>query len=173
MTTAGSGCIPTDVKVLGISVEGLMKTFGLTLEKSVHLREEKGLEIDKNDLLLDPSRMLPPPRISGRLRAVQLEPDRLVQLFGPPDSLGPRDLLRWSDHPAPNYMYYHGATVRLGRLTMTPTDLLIVDADPSNPFEFSLVHYHDAAGGGVPPDHPGGWPGGDDAGLLSDPSPYR
>ncbi len=61
---------PTDVKVLGISVEGLMKTFGMTLEKSLHLKEERGLSIDKNDLLLDPAKMLPPPRISGRLRAV-------------------------------------------------------------------------------------------------------
>ena len=133
---------PTDVKVLGISVEGLMKAFGMTLEKSLHLKEERGLSVDKNDLLLDPAKMLPPPKISGRLRAVTLEPDRLVQEFGEPDSLAPMPYFG-SDHPARNYMHYEGGTMRFGRLTMTPADLLLVDSDPSNPFEFSLAHYHE------------------------------
>jgi hypothetical protein len=133
---------PTDVKVLGLSVEGLMKTFGMTLEKSLHLKEDRGLEIDKNDLLLDPAKMLPPPRIQGRLRAVELEPDRLVQDFGEPDSLA-RLTYFGGDRPAPNYMHYQGGTMRFGRLTMTPLDLLLVDADPSDPFEFSLAHYHE------------------------------
>jgi len=133
---------PTDVKVLGLSVEGLMKTFGVTLEKSLHLKEERGLSIDKNDLLLDPAKMLPPPRISGRLRAVTLEPDRLVQDFGEPDSLGPSKYFG-GDHPASNYMHYQGGTMRFGRLTMTPLDLLLIDSDPSDLFEFSLAHYHE------------------------------
>ena len=105
-------------------------------------QEERGLSIDKNDLLLDPAKMLPPPKISGRLRAVTLEPDRLVQEFGEPDSLAPMPYFG-SDHPARNYMHYEGGTMRFGRLTMTPADLLLVDSDPSNPFEFSLAHYHE------------------------------
>jgi hypothetical protein len=132
---------PTDVKVLGLSVEGLMKTFGVTLEKSLHLKEDRGLSIDKNDLLLDPAKMLPPPRISGRLRAIELEPDRLVQHFGGPDSLAPLSYFG-GDHPASNYMHYHGGTMQFGRLTMTPLDLLLIDSDPSDLFEFSLTHYH-------------------------------
>lgn len=133
---------PTDVKVLGLSVEGLMKTFGVTLEKSLHLKEDRGLAIDKNDLLLDPAKMLPPPRISGRLRAIELEPDRLVQDFGEPDSLAPHAYFG-AEHPASNYMHYQGGTMRFGRLTMTPLDLLLIDSDPSDFFEFSLARYHE------------------------------
>jgi hypothetical protein len=40
-------------------------------------------------------------------------------------------------------MYYRGGVLRFGRLTMTDADLLIVDADPSNPFDFFLDHYND------------------------------
>jgi hypothetical protein len=133
---------PTDVKVLGLSMDGLMRRFGVTLEKTLHVRQDKGLEIDKNDLLLDPSAIVPPPRIAGRLTAVRLEPDRLIQLFGKPDSLAPREYFG-GKAPTPHYMYYHGATLRFGRLTMRPTDMLIVDMDPSDPFDFSLERYHE------------------------------
>jgi hypothetical protein len=40
-------------------------------------------------------------------------------------------------------MYFHGGTLRFGKLTMSDTDLEIVDADPSNPFDYSLDRYQD------------------------------
>ena len=42
-----------------------------------------------------------------------------------------------------NYIYWRGAKLRFGKLTMTDTDLELVDADPSDPFDFSVDHWND------------------------------
>jgi hypothetical protein len=36
-------------------------------------------------------------------------------------------------------MFYRGRVLRFGKLTMEDADLQIVDADPDDPFEFSLA----------------------------------
>jgi hypothetical protein len=40
-------------------------------------------------------------------------------------------------------MYYRGGTLRFGKLTMADTDLLLVDADQKDPFDFSPERYND------------------------------
>ena len=40
-------------------------------------------------------------------------------------------------------MAYRGGVLKFGRLTMTDTDMRLVDADPSDPFDFSPDHYKD------------------------------
>ena len=37
-------------------------------------------------------------------------------------------------------MFYRGRVLRFGKLTMEDADLQIVDADPDDPFDFSLAH---------------------------------
>src|SRR6185503_20211329 len=73
---------PTSVKVLGIGVKGLMKTFGIELENLVKVQRGRGVEIEDNDFILAPSGLLPPPRIAGRLTAARLLPDAIAQTFG-------------------------------------------------------------------------------------------
>jgi hypothetical protein len=41
-----------------------------------------------------------------------------------------------------NYMYYRGGVLRFGKLTMHDTDLLIMDAEPEDPFDFFLDQYN-------------------------------
>ena len=131
---------PTSVKVLGIGVKGLMKTFGIELEGLVKVQQGRGVEIEDNDFILAPSGLLPPPRIAGRLTAVRLQPDAIVQTFGGSAREGHREKLHPSDTSARNYMFYRGRVLRFGKLTMEDADLQIVDADPSDPFDFSLAH---------------------------------
>jgi hypothetical protein len=40
-------------------------------------------------------------------------------------------------------MYYRGGTLRFGKLTMADTDLMLVDDDPHDPFDFSPARYND------------------------------
>jgi hypothetical protein len=40
-----------------------------------------------------------------------------------------------------NYIYFRGGTLRFGRLTMTDTDLQLVDGDSSDPFDFFPERY--------------------------------
>jgi hypothetical protein len=131
---------PTSVKVLGIGVKGLMKTFGLELENLVKVQQGRGVEIEDNDFILAPSGLLPPPRIQGRLIAVRLLPDAVGQTFGGSTRDGHRERIRPSDPSARNYMFFHGRVLRFGKLIMDDADLQIVDADPTDPFDFSLAN---------------------------------
>jgi len=42
-----------------------------------------------------------------------------------------------------NYMAYRGAQLTFGKLTMKDTDMILIDMDPKDPFDFYLDHYKD------------------------------
>lgn len=129
---------PTSIKTLGIPAGGLFSLFGVELEKLVHVRGDRGVRVDGNDVVLDAARLLPPPRIEGRLQAVRVEPGRIVQQFGPG-----RDAPLRPPVPNTNYMYYRGGVLRFGRLTMTDADLELIDRHPQDPFDFFQDRYND------------------------------
>ena len=134
---------PTSVKVAGIGVKGLMRTFGIELEGLVKVRQGRGVEIADNDFLLAPAGLLPPPRIEGRVIAVRIDGESIEQTFGGSTRPGRSRDLHPSDPSAPNYMYYRGKVLRFGKLTMMDADLQIVDADPDDPFDFDLAHLNE------------------------------
>jgi len=117
------------IQSIGIKMGGLMHTLGIETEDIANFKKARGIEVDGNDMILDPSRLLPPPKSSGRVTFVSLEPDGMVMRFGdgkPPD---PREV-------GAHHIFYRGGTIRLGRMTMTNADLQIFDADPSDAFDF-------------------------------------
>jgi len=133
---------PTSVKVLGISVKGLMRRFGVELENLVKVQKGRGVEIADDDFLLAPAGLLPPPRIEGRVVSVSLQPNEVRQVFGSAGKKTHRPL-HPSDPKAANYMFYRGSILRFGKLTMADADLQIVDADPGDAFDFSLAHLNE------------------------------
>ncbi len=141
LTSAGELRLhPTSIKAVGIGVGGLMKFFGLNLEKLVKLRDARGVRIDKNDFYLDPAALLPPPLVRGRVNAVQLTDSAIALTFHPSDSTRVKEL-PVPDPKLTNYMYYRGNVLRFGKLTMHDTDLLIADAEPKDQFDFFLDRY--------------------------------
>lgn len=40
-------------------------------------------------------------------------------------------------------MYFRGGTLRFGKLTMADADLLLIDANPKGPFDFSPQRYNE------------------------------
>jgi hypothetical protein len=145
---------PATIKAIGLPVGGLMKLFGLALDKLVHVAPGRGVRIEKNDLLLSPSGLLPPPRIRARVAAVTVRDSEIVQVLHREEG-EPRPAIH-PPEPAGNYMYYCGGTLRFGKLTMNGTDLEIRDADPDDPFDFFLDRYNDQLVAGYSrntPDH--------------------
>jgi hypothetical protein len=128
---------PTQMRAAHLPVKGLMKLFGLDMAKMINTRNTKGFTVDDNDVILDPTLMLPPPKMRGRITAIRVEGDEIVQTFGKEKP----GLPAASRHS--NYIFYHGGVVRFGRLTMTDTDMRLIDADPSDPFDFFPDHYKD------------------------------
>jgi hypothetical protein len=129
------------IKALHLPVKGLMDLFGLKIADLIKTEKVRGVAVDKDDIILDPAQVLPPPHIEGRLTAIRLVGNSIVQSFG---TSAPRERL----FNGPNYMAYSGNRLRFGKLTMDPTDLIMIDMDPKDPFDFYLDHYVEQLGAG-------------------------
>ncbi len=145
---------PISIKAAGIKVGGLMKFFGLHLNKLVNTSKARGARIDGDDFLLSPSELLPPPTVQGQLGSVQVDSE-IVQIFRPPEGRAAKPLAL-PDPKAKNYMFFRGGTLRFGKLTMADADLMILDADTRDRFDFFLDHYNEQLVAGYSrntPDH--------------------
>ena len=123
------------IKALHLPVKGLMDLLGIDLANLIKTGKVRGIEVQKDDLVLDPGKILPPPHVEGRVTAVQVRAGQIVQTFG--------DVTKATDWrlSAANYMAYRGNQLRFGKLTMSDTDLVLIDMNPNDPFDFYLDHY--------------------------------
>jgi hypothetical protein len=125
------------VKAAHVPVKGLLDLVGLDLAKLISTKGIPGVSIDKNDLILNPQEILPPPHIHGAVTDVQLQGDEIVQVFGTSQGTS------FAARQPGNYMAYRDSDLRFGKLTMNHSDLILVDMDPQDPFDFYLDHYKD------------------------------
>ena len=125
------------IKALHLPVKGLMDLFGLDVADLIKNGKVRGVQTEKDDLILDPGEILPPPRISGKITDIHLDGNKIVQIFGDPKKYP------WVRVAAQNYMSYRGNRLQFGKLLMTDTDMVLIDPDPSDPFDFYLDHYKD------------------------------
>lgn len=130
----------TSIKAVGVPVKGLLDLVGVDVADLMKAPAGSGFRADGDDLLIDTTAMLPPPRTEGRLERVAIVGQRLtMHLAGaatPPAR--PRTL------PLPkarNYIYFFGGSIRFGKLTMSDADMQLIDADPRDPFDFYPARY--------------------------------
>lgn len=125
---------PEKVKAAGIPSTKLLGLLGLELDDIIKSRPDRGVVLRDNDMILTPSKMLPPPETDGRLTKVFVRGNRLVQQFGRGAASMPRS-------PRSNYIWFRGGTIRFGKLTMTDADLQLIDMHPADPFDFYSAKY--------------------------------
>jgi hypothetical protein len=126
------------VRGFGVPVNPLMKLLGLEMDDLLKVQPGHGVTVDNNDLILDPQHLVPPPMIRGKVTSVRVVDGAIVQTFGSGERqrLSPPAVSR-------NYIYWRGGKLQFGKLTMTDTDLELVDQDPSDPFDFSIDRWND------------------------------
>jgi hypothetical protein len=124
------------IKVAGVPAKGLLDFIGLSLEDVVKLKSRRGLEIDGDTLLIAPGQILPPPEIRGRVTSVAVVGSALVQKIASATNAESPAALTAPEPRARNYIYFSGNVLRFGKLTMTDADLQLIDADPSDAFDF-------------------------------------
>ena len=129
---------PTRTEILGLHVDRLMSGLGLALDEVISLKKARGASVVGNDIYLDPTSILPPPAIEGRVSAVRVEGDQVVQVFGNPSAV---TLMPIPDTTSRNYMLYRGGTLRFGKLMMLDAEMQINDLDPADPFRFDIDRY--------------------------------
>ena len=115
------------IQSMNIKVSGVLHMLGKEIGDFAKFKAH-GIEAEGDDLILDASWLLGSSQSTGRVTGVALEPEALVLRFGdgPPNDGGQGE----------NYISYRGGSIRLGRLIMLDADLMIVDADPRDPFDF-------------------------------------
>jgi len=120
-----------------LPVKGLLHLFGEDLSKLVNVRKDRGVRLEGDYILIQPSRLLPPPEIEGKVTAAQVEGNRIVLTFqsGAARELNP-------PYKTESYIYHRGGVLRFGKLTMTDADLQIVSESGRQPFDFSLPEYN-------------------------------
>ena len=139
---------PRRTRILGVNGDALMKALGLNLQKLIDLSKAQGVTVKKNDLFIDPARVLPPPVIKGRVVAVRVEGNELVQTYTIPADAPAAVLAAARRRPAipdesqQHYMYFRGGKLHFGaKLLMTDAEMQVVDEQPADPFDFDLEHY--------------------------------
>jgi hypothetical protein len=131
---------PTKMEICSLDGEKLLRAVGKSLSDMLDLSGGKGVKVEGNDILMNPAASLPPPKINGKITAVRVDGDAIVQTYGPAGDADPVSLR--PPIPVRNYIYFRGGTIRFGKLFMVDTDLLTVDADESDPFDFYFDYYH-------------------------------
>ncbi|MGH9314200.1 MAG: hypothetical protein ACRD1S_13510 [Vicinamibacterales bacterium] len=129
---------PVKTRAAGVPATKIMDVFGVELDDLIRVRAGRGITVRDNDLFLAPSQMLASPSVRGRVSAAAVRGDRLHLILGDPAVAAARP-----SEPRQNYLWFRGGRIRFGRLTMTNTDLRLIDADRRDPFEFYAERYND------------------------------
>jgi hypothetical protein len=130
------------IRALHLPVKGFMDLFGLDLADLIKTGKVRGVQVEKDDVILDPAQIFPPPHIVGKVTDIRLQGDYIVQIFGAPQKYP------WARVPAQNYMAFSGNRLRFGKLTMDNTDLMLIDVDPKDALDFYLDHYQEQLAAG-------------------------
>jgi hypothetical protein len=125
------------VKAAHLPLKGLMDLLGIDVAGLINTKKVHGIVAEKDDLIIDPEEILPPPHIQGKVTAVRLQGNDIVQVFG--NSQG----TNFAAQQRGNYMAFRHGDMRFGKLTMHDADLIMIDMDARNPFDFFLDHYQD------------------------------
>ena len=130
------------VKALHVPVKGVMRIFGMELASLLNTSKIQGIEVDKNDLIVDLTTLLPPPHLEGKISDVKIEGNRIVTYFGAGGKSAP------TIKEKSNYILLQGHAVRFGKLTMEDTELVILDMNPEDPLDWYQDHYQEQLAAG-------------------------
>lgn len=101
------------------------------LDKMLPLPKNNHLSIKKNNILIKPFGLFPPPRIQANMGSLEVQ-DKLIRLTFAGKS---------SKSTASNTIKLQGGTMAFGKLMMRNTDITVVDADKKDPLALHLNSY--------------------------------
>lgn len=129
-----------DLEVFGlIPATWLIEFKPFNLEKLLTLPPNKHLIVRQNLMMVKPFGLFPPPRVNGTISNITVTPKRISLSFsGPVKPFQPMP-----DASAKNFIYLEGGSTRFGRLGMINSQIQVVDQNPANLFQFSLLNYQD------------------------------
>ena len=118
----------------GIPATKILHWTPLSLDRLIALPPNQSLSVQGNRILVKPLGLFPPPRIAGVISGVEVRDHAVRITFAGEPIAAPKST-------ALNYVFLTGGISRFGAFRMVNTDILILDANPKDPFRFSLADY--------------------------------
>ena len=117
--------------------KGIIDLSGLTLEKLVTIRGNRGITIAGNDLVIDPFVLFPPPVYSGCLDGVTVSGNGLALTFRTVENFS----FPARPQGARNDVFLVGGVVKLAAMRLVFSRTQIVDSMQADDFEFNINDY--------------------------------
>lgn len=129
-----------DLQVFGIiPATWLIEFKPFNLEKLLTLPPNNHLIVRQNLMMVKPFGLFPPPRVNGTISDIRVTPKLISLSFsGPSKTFQPMP-----DASAKNFIYLDGGRTRFGRLGMINSQVQVIDQNPGDLFQFSLMNYQD------------------------------
>lgn len=127
---------PTDVRALGIPLGGLLRLLGIKLTWLLQIDRE-GAQLVNNDLVLDHTKVFPPPALAGKVREVSLDEAGLRLKFND----NPAAKFTPPAHAPESFLWIQSGDVKLFNLVVTNANILVKDEDASGNLRFDLYGY--------------------------------
>ncbi len=124
----------TNFTAAGFMHKKLLDWLGIHVASVARPGRSHSFQVVNDDMIFPMHTLFPPPHFIGRLRAVKIEGDQFVQIFGDPKPFAPAPL------PSEHYIYFRGGVMQCGRMTMQAVDLELVNKDEGEPLIFSMEH---------------------------------
>ncbi|MEB3285396.1 MAG: hypothetical protein VKN33_08940 [Candidatus Sericytochromatia bacterium] len=139
--------IPRVIKSLGLRVDGLLNLIGLEMAKLLKMREEKGLVLNGNELVMDMSKLLPPPQLMGRVVGVSIQNNAMrIEMDDGKARPWPEDL------PFPqarSTLLMWGGDVLINSVLNINAKMQVLDGSPQTPMVFALERYREQLEAGI------------------------
>jgi hypothetical protein len=125
----------TKIDVLKLPLKGLLGGFHVTMADLFH-PGIPGIQVNGNDIILDTTKLIPPPHIRGQLTTVRVSNPDLEEIFGSDQDVARVEQWR-------NFLRLSGGTLDFGKLTMHHVDLVMIDISNDAWFDLDLLHYQE------------------------------
>lgn len=131
---------PVVIRSMGLRVDGLMGLFGLEMAKLLKMKEEKGLIMQGNEILMDPAKLYPPPSLLCKITKVAIA-NGAMHLEMDDGQSRP-----WPELPVMNSkstLLMWGGDVLINSSLSLNSKMQILDATPQTPMVFALDRYRE------------------------------
>jgi hypothetical protein len=119
-------------------VKGLLGALKIKPAELLDPNSTHGIQVSGDEIDIDPSEMLPPPRNIGKLTEVHFSKEgELVEVYG----TAKPDVTKFKQWR--NFLRLRGGAISFGKLTMNNADILIVDTSQADWFNFDLNNYQE------------------------------
>jgi len=132
-----------EIKIGAVGVTGLLKAIHVTMQAMIDPPASGQVRVQGNTILIDVLSELPPPHVHGVVTALDCCDRGIGLTLGVGAAAGDSALreIVSSAMSAPNFIAIRRGTLRFGKMTMTDSELDLMDADPADPFDFFLRDY--------------------------------